>query len=57
MGIIQLKLSVIAFLKDKNKILDFFEGVYDQNTFNEIFHQLVLSEQCQNYWLENKNFL
>src|SRR5690606_12462694 len=55
--LIELKLEVICYLKEKDKILDFFAGLFDKNLFDEIFDNIKpkLSLKCCNYWEKNKD--
>ena len=54
--LIKLKLSIICFLRDKNKILDFFEGKLTKEQYDSIYDsvQEKLPSQYNLFWDSNR---
>ena len=55
--LIKLKLAVIKYFNDKERILDFFEGCFKPTEYDEIFNCLILENDCKTFWENNKNFI
>ena len=57
--LIQLKITIIKYLKNKNKILNFFEGDMNKTEYDNILKDVSnnLSKNCLEYWLNNKDFI
>ena len=57
--LIQLKLEIICYCKDKFKINDFFEGKLFKEEYDHILLNIkaTLSKECYSFWMENKLFV
>jgi S-adenosylmethionine:diacylglycerol 3-amino-3-carboxypropyl transferase len=57
LNLIKLKLAVILTLKNKDDILDFFEGRLSNEQYDNILNILDLEDSVKDYWKKNINFI
>ena len=55
--LIKLKISVIKYFNDIDKVLLFFEGNFSEYEYDNIIINLDLDDKCKTFWKNNMNII